>query len=143
MHTLHINGFTESALPQVADRLLETFPQERLFALYGGMGVGKTTLVKTVCSRLGVSDNVCSPTFSIVNAYTAADGQSVFHFDFYRLKRIEEAYDIGYEEYFYSDAFCFVEWPDLIEPLLPDRYVRVTLEESEGQRSLAAELIKH
>ena len=99
--------YTEDQLPQVAERLVLSFKDQRFFAFFGKMGAGKTTLIKAVCAYLGVTDNVCSPTFAIVNEYSSADGP-VYHFDFYRLKRIEEAFDIGYEEYFYSESYCFV-----------------------------------
>ena len=130
-------------LPQVAEQLLRSFPTARFFAFYGSMGVGKTTLIKSCCDSLGVEDNVCSPTFAIVNEYTTPQNESVFHFDFYRLKHIEEAYDIGCEEYFYSGLYCFVEWPELVEPLLPDSFVNVQLSENGGLRSLYAELKKN
>lgn len=102
------------------------------------MGVGKTTLIKELCAVLGVEDNVCSPTFAIVNEYCARNGEPVYHFDFYRLKTLAEAYDIGYEEYFYSGCYCFTEWTEKIEELLPDRYVRVEIEEEAGVRNLTA-----
>lgn len=105
------------------------------------MGVGKTTLIKELCHSLGVTDNVCSPTFAIVNQYTAADGFPVFHFDFYRLKNLDEAYDIGYEEYFFSGQYCFTEWTEKIEPLLPDSYVRVEIVEQDQKRTLTAQPI--
>ena len=142
MKDLLIEGYDATALPQVASRLLMAFPDARFFALYGSMGVGKTTLVKSCCGYLGVADNVCSPTFAIVNEYTDRNGKSVYHFDCYRLKQIEEAYDLGAEEYFDSGCYCFVEWPELVEPLLPDSYVRVELEEKEGLRSLRATFMK-
>lgn len=129
------------ALPQVAGRLLSAFPDDCFFAFFGPMGVGKTTLIKETCSQLGVSDIVCSPTFSIVNEYTDAQGEPVYHFDFYRLKTLDEAYDIGYEEYFYSGRYCFTEWTEKIEPLLPDRYIRVDLREDDGSRLLEASRI--
>lgn len=143
METLRIEGYTADLLPQVAEQLLSTFADERFFALYGPMGVGKTTLIKSCCARLGVEDNVCSPTFAIVNEYTAADRSPVYHFDFYRLKRIEEAFDIGCEEYFDSGAYCFLEWPELVEPLLPERYVRVQLGERDGLRHLTAKMVNN
>ena len=121
--------------------LLDSFKEERFFAFFGKMGVGKTTLIKEICAALGVEDTVCSPTFAIVNEYSAGDGEPVYHFDFYRLKSIAEAYDIGYEEYFYSGCYCFTEWTEKIEELLPERYVRVTLTETDGHRSLKAQLI--
>lgn len=103
------------------------------------MGVGKTTLIKELCAALGVKDNVCSPTFAIVNEYVAGNGEPVYHFDFYRLKNLTEVYDLGYEEYFYSGCYCFTEWTEKVEDLLPEHYVRVEIEESEGKRVLNAE----
>lgn len=129
-----------SQLPRVAQDLLDTFPEERFFAFFGKMGVGKTTLIKEICQQLGVIDNVCSPTFAIVNSYSTAQGDPVYHFDFYRLKNLDEAYDIGYEEYFYSNEYCFTEWTEKIEDLLPDHYVRVEIEEINGVRTLTANL---
>lgn len=131
-----------TALPEVARNLLSSFPDDRFFAFFGPMGVGKTTLIKAICSELGVSDNVCSPTFAIVNEYSDSSGEPVYHFDFYRLKSLAEAYDIGYEEYFYSGYYCFTEWTEKIEDLLPDRYVKVELWEQNGERLLKATTIK-
>ncbi len=128
-------------LPEVARKLLEEFPEERFFAFFGKMGVGKTTLIKELCAALGVEDNVCSPTFAIVNEYRDREGEPVYHFDFYRLKSVAEAYDIGYEEYFYSGCYCFTEWTEKIEELLPEHYVRVEMEEKDGKRILKAFLI--
>ena len=125
-------------LPQVASELLSTFADERFFAFFGKMGVGKTTLIKAVCSQLGVADNVCSPTFAIINEYSTAAGEPVYHFDFYRLKSPAEAYDIGYEEYFYSGEYCFTEWTEKIEELLPEHYVRVDIVENDSVRTLTA-----
>lgn len=127
-------------LPMVAEQLLGTFPEERFFAFFGKMGVGKTTLIKELCAQLGVTDNVCSPTFAIINEYRAREGRPVYHFDFYRLKAIQEAYDIGYEEYFYSGEYCFTEWTEKIEDLLPEQYVRVEIEEQNGERILNANI---
>ena len=109
-------------------------PGHRVFAFYGKMGAGKTTFIKALCAELGVNDEVTSPTFAIVNEY----GQNVFHFDFYRIKRLEEVYDLGYEDYFYrKDALCLIEWPELIEELLPDDTLRVEIsEEADGTRKL-------
>ena len=125
-------------LPEVAKRLLTEFASERFFACFGKMGAGKTTLIKEMCNQLGVEDNVCSPTFAIINAYSTSNGEPVYHFDFYRLKSAEEAYDIGYEEYFYSGEYCFTEWTEKIESLLPDRYVRVEIAECNGTRTITA-----
>ena len=107
-----------------------------VIAFYGSMGAGKTTFIKALCDELGVGDVVTSPTFAIVNEYTAADGRALFHFDFYRIRRLEEVYDMGYEDYFYrSDALCFIEWPELIEELLPDDALRVDIgEATDGAR---------
>ena len=128
-------------MPEVAERLLGDFPEERFFAFFGKMGVGKTTLIKELCAQLGVEDNVCSPTFAIVNEYSTAEGDPVYHFDFYRLKNLGEAYDLGYEEYFYSGFYCFTEWTEKVEELLPEHYVRVEIEEADGQRTLKAEIV--
>ncbi|MCQ2298361.1 MAG: tRNA (adenosine(37)-N6)-threonylcarbamoyltransferase complex ATPase subunit type 1 TsaE [Bacteroidales bacterium] len=130
-----------AVLPDVARELIESFPEERLFAFFGKMGVGKTTLIKELCAYLGVEDNVCSPTFAIVNAYQTIGGSPVYHFDFYRLKSVAEAYDIGYEEYFYSGEYCFTEWTEKVEELLPDHYVRVEIVENEGVRTLEAHVV--
>ena len=125
-------------LPEVAKRLLAEFPDERFYAFFGSMGVGKTTLIKEICAQLGVEQNVCSPTFAIINEYADRDGEPVYHFDFYRLKNLDEAYDIGYEEYFYSGCWCFTEWTEKIEPLLPDRYLRIEIVEEKGIRTLTS-----
>ena len=123
--------------------MLGAFPEERFFAFFGKMGVGKTTLIKEMCDVLGVKDNVCSPTFAIVNEYSDLDGEPVYHFDFYRMKSVAEAYDIGYEEYFYSGCYCFTEWTEKIEELLPECYVRVEMEERDGVRILNANIVKN
>ena len=125
----------------MARKLREAFPEERFFAFFGKMGVGKTTLIKEICAALGVEDVVCSPTFAIVNEYTTAEGEPVYHFDFYRMNSIREAYDIGYEEYFYSGCYCFTEWTEKVEEILPERYVRVEITEEEGRRTLEANII--
>lgn len=116
---------SESELPEAAHQLIAENRKFRIFALYGEMGAGKTTFIKALCHELGVRDVVQSPTFSIINEYKTLQGASVFHFDFYRIKKLEEAYDIGYEDYIYSGSYCFIEWPELIEPLLPPDTLRV------------------
>lgn len=128
-------------LHEVARNLLTTFKENRFFAFFGKMGVGKTTLIKEMCNVLGVNDVVCSPTFAIVNEYSTALDEPVYHFDFYRLKSVAEAYDIGYEEYFYSGCYCFTEWTEKVEELLPERYVRVEMSEVDGVRTLIANKI--
>ena len=138
---LKVDILSISELPAVAKRLLLEFPEEHFYAFFGAMGVGKTTLIKELCAQLGVSQNVCSPTFAIVNEYSTRDGDPVFHFDFYRLKNLAEAYDIGYEEYFWSGEWCFTEWTEKIEPLLPDHYLRIDISENNGLRTLEAIVI--
>ncbi len=128
-------------LPRLASDLLEEFREERFFAFFGKMGVGKTTLIKALCDQLGVKEVVCSPTFAIINEYTSGEGEPIYHFDFYRLKSAEEAYDIGYEEYFYSGMYCFTEWTEKIEQLLPEHYVRVEMKETNGIRTLIATIV--
>lgn len=139
---MELNNFTIGELPQVAEQLLGAFPDDRFFAFFGKMGVGKTTLIKELCAALGVEDNVCSPTFAICNEYSARSGEPVYHFDFYRLKSLYEAFDLGYEEYFYSGCYCFTEWTEKVEELLPERYVRVLLEERDGVRTLSATVVQ-
>lgn len=128
-------------LPRLASDLLEEFREERFFAFFGKMGVGKTTLIKALCDQLGVKEVVCSPTFAIINEYSSGEGEPVYHFDFYRLKSAEEAYDIGYEEYFYSGMYCFTEWTEKIDQLLPEHYVRVEMKETNGIRTLIATIV--
>ena len=112
---------------EVARKFVEEIGERRVFAFYGKMGAGKTTFIKAVCEELGVEDVITSPTFAIVNEYTTGEN-SIYHFDFYRIKKLEEVYDMGYEEYFYSGALCFIEWPELIEELLPEDAVKVIIE---------------
>ena len=131
------------SIRDAARQFIDTIGDHRVFAFYGQMGAGKTTFIKAVCEELGVEDVVTSPTFAIVNEYTAANDSSLFtlhfsliyHFDFYRIKKLEEVYDMGYEDYFYSGNLCFIEWPELIEDLLPADAVRVTIDTlSDGSR---------
>ena len=138
---------------EAARQFVESIGDHRVFAFYGHMGAGKTTFIKAVCEQLGVDDVITSPTFAIVNEYTTPSNSpclgggpnaspkqgrvegSIYHFDFYRIKRLEEVYDMGYEDYFYSGSLCFIEWPELIEELLPDDAVRVTItEQPDGSR---------
>ena len=114
-------------LPAIASQLLNFAGNERIFVFYGDMGAGKTTFIKTICRELGVTDAVSSPTFSIVNEYIGAN-TGVYHFDFYRLKNQNEALDMGYEEYFYSGHYCFIEWPEKIPDMLAAHYVSIKIE---------------
>ena len=129
--------FTLENIDKAAAEFLKELGDRKIVAFYGSMGAGKTTFIKAICDVLGVTDTVNSPTFAIVNEYLAASGSSIYHFDFYRIKKIEEAYDFGYEDYFYSGNLCLIEWPELIEELLPEDTVRVKIEEIEtGERVL-------
>lgn len=124
------------SLEQIRDaarQFIAAMGDNTVFAFYGKMGAGKTTFIKAVCEELGVSDAIASPTFAIVNEYRSDQGgELIYHFDFYRIKKLEEVYDLGYEDYFYSGALCFIEWPELVEELLPGDAVRVDIEEIEG-----------
>ena len=131
-----------NAVRKSAGLLLNHFPDERVFALYGKMGAGKTTLIKAICRELGSKDNITSPTFALINEYTTFSGTLIYHFDFYRIKKLEEAYDLGYEDYIYSGNYCFIEWPEMIESLLPEGIVKVRITESEeGARLVEAEKV--
>jgi len=127
----------------VAKEFLAKYGSYRIVAFYGEMGAGKTTFIKALCKAMNVEDEVNSPSFAIVNEYHTADDDVIFHFDFYRLKNIEEALDIGYEEYIYSGHYCFMEWPEKIGPLLPDNRLEVTIEETDdGKRIVSVVEIK-
>lgn len=114
-------------LKEAAERLLKETEGRRIYALFGAMGAGKTTFVKAICEVLGSTDTVVSPTFTIVNEYTTKEKDPVYHFDFYRINKITEVYDIGIDEYFDSGNFCFMEWPELVEEILPPETVRVSI----------------
>ncbi len=115
-------------LKNVARKLISAYPDKRVFAFYGKMGAGKTTFIQAICRYLGSYDNITSPTFALINEYNIANRKSIFHFDFYRIKDLEEAYDLGYEDYLYSGNYCLIEWPEMIETLLPENIVRVKIE---------------
>ena len=125
------------SIREAAREFIQHIGETRVFAFYGKMGAGKTTFVKAICEELGVEDVITSPTFSIINEYSLTShllpltSSSIYHFDFYRIKKLEEVYDMGYEEYFYSGALCLIEWPELIEEILPDDAVRVSITEQE------------
>lgn len=130
---IKINSTEE--LKQVANQLLAFANGQKFFIFEGDMAAGKTTFIKSLCEALGVEDVVSSPTFSIVNEYESNNGP-VYHFDFYRLKSQQEAYDIGYEEYFYSGNYCLVEWPSKVEDLLPEEYIKVQITVTGNQQRL-------
>lgn len=119
---------TLKAIGKAAKELIDRFPQQRVFAFYGKMGAGKTTFIQAICKKLGTNDTVTSPTFALINEYKTTAGDSIFHFDFYRIKEMEEAFDLGYEDYIYSGNYCLIEWPEKIEPLLPPDHIAVTIE---------------
>ena len=137
----HINSV--EALTEVSEYLISLREEADIIAFYGAMGAGKTTLIKNLCHKMGVTDEVNSPTFAIVNEYITEEGESVYHFDFYRIKKLEEAYDIGFENYFDSGNLCLIEWPEMIEPLLPEKYIRVEIQhgDTDDERIIKCELI--
>ena len=139
----HINSV--EALTEVSEYLISLRDEADIIAFYGAMGAGKTTLIKNLCHKMGVTDEVNSPTFAIVNEYVTEEGESVYHFDFYRIKKLEEAYDIGFENYFDSGNLCLIEWPEMIEPLLPEKYIRVEIQhgETDDERIIKCELINN
>ncbi len=126
---------------EAAREFIAAMGDNTVFALYGKMGAGKTSFIKALCQELGVEDVVTSPTFAVINEYRSdIAGELIYHFDFYRIKKLEEVYDMGYEDYFYSGALCFIEWPELVEELLPGNTIKVTIEELEdGSRKLTME----
>ena len=125
--TITIKDIT--GLADAAQEFIAQMGDNKICAFYGSMGAGKTTFVKALCEAMGVTDTVNSPTFAIVNEYDTPSGRPIYHFDFYRIKRLGEVYDMGYEDYFYGRGLCFIEWPELIEELLPEDTVRVNIEE--------------
>jgi|SRR6185437_15553657 len=130
-----------SQLPGIASEIIKFAENARIFLFYGDMGAGKTTLIKSLCEHLGTTEPVTSPTFSIVNEYVGKNSK-IYHFDFYRLKNQTEALDLGYEEYFYSGAYCFIEWPEKIPDLLPEHYVSLTIKVTgESSRQIIIEHI--
>ena len=135
---MEINISSLDQIHEAARQFVEAMGNSTVFAFYGKMGAGKTTFIKAVCEELGVSDVITSPTFAIVNEYRSdRTGELIYHFDFYRIKKLEEVYDMGYEDYFYSGAVCFIEWPELIEELLPEDAIHITIDvNEEGQRTL-------
>jgi len=123
-----------SELKSVALQLIQYKKNKNIICFYGEMGVGKTTFIKEICKNLLVEDNVSSPTFSIVNQYKTKENKIIYHFDFYRLETVEEAYDMGYEEYFFQNDLCLIEWPEKIEGLIPEDIIKVILTKKGEQR---------
>lgn len=129
MKNIVIKGL--DTIDEAAKEFLQEIGDNKIIALYGSMGAGKTTFVTALCRVLGVEDVVNSPTFTIVNEYQTEEGEPVFHFDFYRIKSLREVEDLGFEEYVYSDCLCLMEWPEMIEEMLPDETVKVSISEQE------------
>ena len=124
-------------LPEAAEKFLKLYGEKRIFAFYGSMGAGKTTIIKAICKALGAVDIVSSPTFTLVNEYRTLSGETLYHIDFYRIRKQEEVFDFGIEEYLTGESYCFMEWPELVEELLPSDTinVRISVDENE-QRTL-------
>ncbi|WP_321334772.1 tRNA (adenosine(37)-N6)-threonylcarbamoyltransferase complex ATPase subunit type 1 TsaE [uncultured Bacteroides sp.] len=135
---MKINIESLDHIHEAAKTFISAMGDNTVFALYGKMGAGKTTFIKAVCEELGVADVINSPTFAIVNEYRSEEtAELIYHFDFYRINKLEEVYDMGYEDYFYSGALCFIEWPELVEELLPGNTIKVTIEEQQdGSRTV-------
>lgn len=136
------NHVTEEQLLSVAEKLVKAYGHQNHWVFFGQMGAGKTTLIKAICKQLGVITPVGSPSFSLVNEYETESGETLYHFDFYRIEEEEEAYEYGYEEYFYSGNRCFIEWPERIPNLLPKSFLKVSLSIVGQQRAISASLIE-
>ena len=139
---MEINIQNLEHIREAARTFIENIGDHTVFAFYGKMGAGKTTFIKAICEELGVEDVITSPTFAIVNEYTPhspllTPHSPIYHFDFYRIKKLEEVYDMGFEDYFYSGSLCLIEWPELIEEVLPEDAVKVSIQEKEdGSRAI-------
>lgn len=124
-------------ISEAAAQFVAKMGNGKVYVFYGNMGAGKTTFIKAVCEQLGVTDVINSPTFAIVNEYEDGNGEPIYHFDFYRINKEEEAYDFGYEDYFYSGNVCFIEWPEMVKNLIPEDAIEVHIKENEdGTRTV-------
>lgn len=123
-------------LKQAAKDFLNFQKGKKFFVFYGDLGSGKTTFIQAICKELKVIDNVTSPSFSIINEYHTTDNNIIYHFDFYRVKHLDEVFDLGYEDYFYSDNYCFVEWPEKIGEILPEEIVQVKINVADNGRRI-------
>jgi tRNA threonylcarbamoyladenosine biosynthesis protein TsaE len=124
-------------LADAAEKFLKHFGEKRIFAFYGSMGAGKTTIIKAICKALGAIDIVSSPTFTLINEYRTSGGDTLYHIDFYRIKKQEEVFDFGIEEYLYGESYCFMEWPELVEEILPEGTINVRISVDDNkQRTL-------
>ncbi|MCC6838335.1 MAG: tRNA (adenosine(37)-N6)-threonylcarbamoyltransferase complex ATPase subunit type 1 TsaE [Bacteroidia bacterium] len=137
-HQIKINNTSE--LQSAAQEFIKICSGKKIFAFTGNMGAGKTTFIKAICEQMGVQDTISSPTFSIVNEYRTSKGEKIFHFDFYRIKAENEAFDMGYEDYLYSNAYSFIEWPEKIESLIPVEAVKVSILVDKETRIVSVEL---
>lgn len=136
METLRLTAENEGSLPMIAEQIFAAFPDERIFAFYGDMGAGKTTFIKVLCRLLGVENVTSSPSFAIVNEYVTKQGAPIYHFDFYRINSLDEAIQIGFDDYLLSGNFCFIEWTEQVEPLLRDAFLRIDITETAGNGRL-------
>lgn len=124
-------------LLEIAGKIISMAGTKKVFAFYGKMGAGKTTLIREICNYLQIGQEANSPSFAIINEYSRNNGEPVYHFDFYRIKNETEAFDLGYEDYFFSGYYCFIEWPEKIESILPDEHCKIMIEDHDGIRKIA------
>ena len=137
MNNMYERTFSLQELDLVANEIIDVCGLNNKLYFYGEMGAGKTTLIKALCKRLKVEDQISSPSFSILNEYESIDGKTIFHFDFYRIKEIQEAFDLGYEEYLYGNNYCFIEWPEKIESIIPkEKRVNIYINKINNQRNI-------
>ena len=140
MNSLSFASVTVDVLSEVAHDIVSHLSESKIILFYGEMGAGKTTLIKEICKQMGVVDTMSSPTFSVVNEYRTSDNKIIYHFDLYRIKNMEECLDLGMEEYLYSGNYCFIEWPDVALPLLPEKYYSLHIKtSSDNMRSISLE----